>query len=503
MTSLLRSNVEQALGKELLLPANIAENACHYDINIPNQAEDNLGTGAGGIGTDPSPHSRFIELETRISENSVAIDAIKRQLGSFATRLGASHSDYTCPVSYDTPTTTIQLANTSPRGTTFSRLQDTMPMSIPLGNGLTSEDLLRTANIHIFLGEFPKKMFLKTEQTRKPEELSLRHDTWPDISAISLHDSITNQLVGLYFAVVNPRHPILDQGAFEVTCNSIEPQGAVGPKVALALMVLALASISRSSPDDIKNGKPSGAEFSRPAIQFLLREWASYCETNIHLCQALFLAASWCESRNEGISQDLVRLCWAIFLVECDILAEYDLPRSGIENVVEMLSYPECGPSHDSQDLFWLANLSARRLMNRVHYIIYNTASSDAKDHGGHILDRLFDSENANILVAASAELNNQLYLWWDLLPSSIKPELDDRDPKANQGDLLLRYWACGDIIYRPFLYKVCSMPQGWIPDEALIGPALSCIHHCRKFLQLVASLMKLPSPFTTINLHS
>ncbi|KAJ5980008.1 hypothetical protein N7481_007306 [Penicillium waksmanii] len=464
-----------------------------------------------------------------MAEHSDAINAIKDKLRNLED--STSRPGNASLTAYDTPATPVQLVNPSPGGSTFSRFNELMPMPIPIAHGSTSEDLLRSRQLKALLGDYPKDMLLRREQKRKqPEEFAPRKDTLADQLALPLDTSCTAELVNIYFAVVNPRHPVLEQETFDVTDNSTDVPGAAGTKIALVLMVLTLASISQASPQVMKDGVSPGIEFARPAIQFLFRVWPSYCETDMELCQALYLAASWynylCrplqawrmihmastniqhvflqyESQEVEVSQNLVRLCWAIFLMECDILAEYHLPRSGIENVVERIPYPKCGPNPDLHVLAWLANLSARRLMNCVHFTVYNTASSDLNNCHGHILDSLLDSANANVLIGISAELNHQLYLWWDLLPQPIKPEPDDLDPDAHQGDLMLRFWACGDIIFRPFLYKVCSMPQGWIPEEALIEPAMSCINHCRKFLRLVSSLTRVPSPFTLINLHS
>ncbi|KAI9042138.1 fungal specific transcription factor domain-containing protein [Aspergillus affinis] len=493
-------------------------------------AMESSPTNAGSSEPDLPLSTCLAQLRADVEECVVDMRIIKKQVERLVNTRNVAHSE-DASLAIHTPAATLNSINRFPSGPTSSSINDSVPMTIPLGHGSTSEDLLRSQIMKAFLGDHPKDMFLKTEQNRKQsDELALKLNSRADVSEPSLEKTAAAELVNVYFAQVNPKFPILDQEAFSAIFDSTDLQGAMDTNVALVMMVLALASVSQELPDSIIGGILPASRLSGPSIQFLLQKWLSYCKTDTGLCQGLFLAASWynflckpvqawrmihmastniqhvfLESDSQGaqISQDLMRLCWAIFLVECDLLAEYHLPRSGIENIIERLPYPECGPhSLDQHILPWLGNLSARRLMNRVHFTMYNTSSSGSNDHSEQILDRLLDSPNANMLFATSSELSHQLNMWWDLLPPSIKPSLDS-SPDANHQDLALRFWACGDIIFRPFLYKVCSTQQGLIPDEALMEPALSCIHHCRQFLQLVLSLTKVPSPFTMIQLHS
>lgn len=190
------------------------------------------------------------------------------------------------------------------------------------------------------------------------------------------------------------------------------------------------------------------------------------------------------------------------------MLAEYHLPRSGIENVVEKLFYPECRPFSNDTYYNWISNLSARRLMNRVHFTIYSNMTDNNASQVTNCFDRvlnqvLMSPSGSSRLLAISTELYNQLHQWWGVLPPSMKPDLEDLEPDIDHGTLLLRFNACGDIIYRPFLYIVCSKFPDSIPDNSLLEPAVRCIRHCRSFLQVAASVTKFPSPFTIINLHS
>ncbi|GKZ25833.1 hypothetical protein AbraIFM66951_002834 [Aspergillus brasiliensis] len=265
---------------------------CHYVVNLPTQAEGETGTDATTTGPDSSLTNRLARLEAATEEHSASMDAMKKQLRELITTANVSCTDGV--LSY-TPATTVQLTNPSPGGQTSTRIHDSVPMTIPLGHGSTSEDLLRARKVKLLLGGHPKNMFLKTEQKRgQPEEFTLRLDsTWATASGASLEEAAAADLVNVYFAEVNSRFPVLDQETFSVIFNSTDLKGEMDTTVALVLMVLALASVSQETADNIKGNTLPAAAFARPSIQFLLREWPSYYRTDTHLCQALFLAASW------------------------------------------------------------------------------------------------------------------------------------------------------------------------------------------------------------------
>ncbi|KAL1889590.1 hypothetical protein Sste5346_008839 [Sporothrix stenoceras] len=76
----------------------------------------------------------------------------------------------------------------------------------------------------------------------------------------------------------------------------------------------------------------------------------------------------------------VVRLCWTCFLLECDSLAEFHLPRSGMELIIESMPFPsfahsgsgDAEPNSGRSGLMFLALCSVRRLLNRVHKTVYD-----------------------------------------------------------------------------------------------------------------------------------
>ncbi|KAJ5202277.1 hypothetical protein N7449_004356 [Penicillium cf. viridicatum] len=508
-------------------------------MSFSTQGEGDFAPGPNRTQFAEALSSQISRMDAIIDEHTTTIEAIQNQVVNLVHNShGARCHNIPTPslllTSHDTPITTEELATPSAREQTNRPPNDILPMHIPVGHGTTTEDLLRTEQAKGLLCDYPNGIFLITERKRKtPEDMPL-HLGLQVTSSIRLDDQEIHALSRTYFDHVNPKHPILFEEDFKHLIDLTDLQlEQLDVKGALIYLVFALGAAVQSSPDCIKCGDLPGNEYFRHAIPVLLREWPVSFQADLYLCQALFLASSWCSimcwpmqawrmihmastniqhaflafpPRDRPASQGLVRLSWAISLVECDLLAEYHLPRSGIENVVERLYYPEYEPvSVDA--LTWLSNLSARRLMNRVHFTVYNNSSDGHAPYSinsvDQIVDRaLLDSGSSNNLLATSTELYHQLHQWWGLIPPSVRPDLEDTEPDPNNGTLLLRFWACGDVIYRPFLYKLCAATPDMATDS-LIDPALHCIRHCRRFLQTAQHLTKTPSPFTMISLHS
>lgn len=139
------------------------------------------------------------------------------------------------------------------------------------------------------------------------------------------------------------------------------------------------------------------------------------------------------------------------------------------------------GDSPESYISSWLANISARRLLNRIHCTIYeNTAyfmNTDSSGNPSHLLRSLY---------ALSDELTYQLETWWEVIPSSAKHNLINHDSDLNHDEtaLMLRYHACGDIICRLFLYHLCTQPYETSSlDDGLLNRALRCLDHSKEFV--------------------
>ncbi|CAD0083566.1 unnamed protein product [Aureobasidium vineae] len=108
----------------------------------------------------------------------------------------------------------------------------------------------------------------------------------------------------------------------------------------------------------------------------------------------------------------LVRLYWDTLLAESDLLAELELPHSGIVNFEDLVGLP--GPFSDvegeytSKDELWyfLAEIALRRLLNRVSHLLYVKTPTTVP---------------TSKLARVTAELDFQLSQWYEGLPQPIK----------------------------------------------------------------------------------
>ncbi|KAF4949625.1 hypothetical protein FSARC_13418 [Fusarium sarcochroum] len=358
-----------------------------------------------------------------------------------------------------TQTSLSQFANNNVFNTT---------MDIPLSHSSTTGNLLRSAPAKALLGHYPPDLFLHIE-LRRPIPEGLR-----------LHAVPASQLVHRF-------HPILDQRAFrELYDQTLEHGPRPDLSSALVLVVLALGTVAAETPNRMDACWSPGIRYFTPAVRLLLTESLSSFGGNALLPQALYLAALyysylsrpllawrlvhiastdvqhyWIRSEKllrdgQGGSQDqsILRVFWAILVLECDILAEHHLPRSGIEKIVDKLPYPwSDGPSEPYMHR-WLADLSSRRLLNRIHYVLYAEAEPGTGDGA---VDN--SEETLSNLPNLAHELNRQLGAWYHLLPHSIRPNLEVPPIGIDDTMVTIRYHTTGDIIYRPFLYQIfeCS----------------------------------------------
>ena len=161
-----------------------------------------------------------------------------------------------------------------------------------------------------------------------------------------------------------------------------------------------------------------------------------------------------------------------------------------MENLVEHLPFPDMGNPPEPYMLRWLANVSSRRLLNRIHYIHYDRSTSE----GDKVPRRLFK---------VTEELDHQLHAWFDLLPMEIKPDLADSCPSPENAVLIMRFHAAGDIIYRPFLHQALGVPPHEDADPRVVFNAEKCLIHCRNFLDAVSHVVDRPRASMEIFLHS
>lgn len=153
-----------------------------------------------------------------------------------------------------------------------------------------------------------------------------------------------------------------------------------------------------------------------------------------------------------------------------DLLSEFHQPRSGILHIMDEMRFPSLGQAPMPANLAFLAEISMRLLLNRIHYSIYSTDSLQEVPNGS--------------LISICTELDHQLNNWHDSLPATIQPNLSSKDNANLQTYILrLRYWSAKDIIFRPFVFYVTSLsPDIYIP-RIILDKCQLCLSSCRNWL--------------------
>ncbi|KAI5808013.1 hypothetical protein DFH27DRAFT_478392 [Peziza echinospora] len=163
------------------------------------------------------------------------------------------------------------------------------------------------------------------------------------------------------------------------------------------------------------------------------------------------------------------RVYWNALLFESDLLAEMDLPHSGIAPFEETVGLP-CGFEEEDEEVvpggrdelwYFLAEIALRRLLNRVSNLIYSKGTSTA----------------LTTLAPIVAELDYQLTQWYENLPSPVQfPPARVLLQNPVQTVLRLRYFACRTIIYRPYILAVL--------ENERLGMDGTVRENCRKCLE-------------------
>ncbi|CAK4032171.1 related to C6 finger domain [Lecanosticta acicola] len=171
------------------------------------------------------------------------------------------------------------------------------------------------------------------------------------------------------------------------------------------------------------------------------------------------------------------RIYWNTLLIESDLLAELDLPHTGIVSFEESMRLPRSFPydttvpdSPGTDDIwYFLAEIAIRRLLNRVSHLIYS------------------QKQQLGNLEPIVTELDYQLTQWYTSLPPSVRfPR--ERTPARNQIQtvLRLRYFACRTIIFRPYIQAVLHEPS-LINEPGVKAACEKCSDACIRQLENIS----------------
>ncbi|RDW61744.1 fungal specific transcription factor domain-containing protein [Aspergillus mulundensis] len=225
-----------------------------------------------------------------------------------------------------------------------------------------------------------------------------------------------------------------------------------------------------------------------------------------------------------------IQIYWVAYVHESQLLAEFELPASGISRYEDTIPFPfsESRSAHEPRELhrmIFLAHLALRKLLNRIHSNIYGHGSR----HNRH--DILSNISPAGLAASSSLstgfstsmlmieELDHQLELWRQHLPAELTfPTLAHMNPWQDEdlttrraaspyeraiGALRARYCAAKTIILRPFLYTLLNTPpQSTIPATAHENAKLCLLATFQAVLRqgiLRDSIRAIPMPINLI----
>ena len=341
---------------------------------------------------------------------------------------------------------------------------------------------------------YDPQTLLQLEMAREP----LRMDTPAtlDLSHAPAYIETFFELVNVWYACVNPyTWPRYYNTAVSLGFRE-------GPESCVVLLVLALGCAAQYGSIALvpTDKSPPGFSYFTAAWNLLpsviMRNSAAAAQCIILTAAYLFYLVrpleAWALLSNASIKLQLlfgspfrvpiqwrelsVRVYWNTLLYESDLLAELDLPHSGIVNFEELVDLPgkfdegfddddddddddgdDAGKNDENakhtfanragRDELWyfLAEIALRRLLNRVSHMIY---------------------QRDNTLTLASlapivSELDFQLSQWYDGLPQPVRFPLSHSPiSQPVQTVLRLRYFACRTIIYRPYILAVFENQQ-------------------------------------------
>lgn len=182
------------------------------------------------------------------------------------------------------------------------------------------------------------------------------------------------------------------------------------------------------------------------------------------------------------------RVYWNALMIESDLLAELDLPHSGVVQFEESMRLPRSFPydntsPNPTEDLpgnddlwYFLAEIALRRLLNRVSHLIYSHTH------------RRSNTFSIAALEPVAAELDYQLTQWYESLPAPVKfPR--ERLPAQDQIQtvLRLRYFACRTIIFRPYIQAVLADPAA-AAEPGVQEACRKCLEACVRQVEYITS---------------
>ncbi|KAF5123601.1 Echinocandin B biosynthetic cluster transcription factor ecdB [Metarhizium anisopliae] len=369
-------------------------------------------------------------------------------------------------------------------------------VSVPTGTNISTMPRCHTnATLHLLQWPlirdlvstpYDPQILLQLEMDREPLH-TLTKTPCVDLSNTQAYIQAYFDRVNIWYACVNP-YTWRSQYRTALSNGFRE-----GPESCIVLLVLALgdASLRGSISRIVPHQEPPGLQYFTAAWSLLpgmittnnvlaaqchllaaaylfylvrpLEAWNLLCTASTKL-QLLLMAPNRIPQKQRELVE---RIYWNTLLFESDLLAELDLPHSGVVQFEENVGLPggfegeEQGQARIGHDDLWyfLAEIALRRLLNRASQLIYSKDSVSS----------------TTSLEPVVAELDYQLTQWYEGLPPPLQFPFSRtmlHDPI--QAVLRLRFYACKTIIYRPYILAVLEN------EQAVLDPAVrECCHKC------------------------
>lgn len=282
-------------------------------------------------------------------------------------------------------------------------------------------------------------------------------------------------------------------------------------RLRLADQHIAIISTRSEERRDSSGAGAASALFAQ-AIRLINDQLCLSFTPNIELCQALILAASYlayvarplhswryAQSAFSAFQQiqgessvgstwyyddAMRRIYWSCFLLECDRAAELDLPRSGIETMADSVPLPSILAQDDYVTTAFLAEISIRRLLNRIHSSLYSRQQG-------------LQSVGIFQLQKVATELDRQLSNWYESIPDAVRPALGTEAlPNDRQRVLRIRFYAALHIIHRPSLLCIAENPETNFSGTPTLESAERCVEACRIYLINSTEMIARTTPY-------
>ncbi|KAL1861597.1 hypothetical protein VTK73DRAFT_6996 [Phialemonium thermophilum] len=179
-----------------------------------------------------------------------------------------------------------------------------------------------------------------------------------------------------------------------------------------------------------------------------------------------------------------------------DALAEFHLPRSGIEDAVEHMRFPNFHSQVAGRsEMLFLAFFSVRRLLNRIHNAVYASRSSPRLDVPSYATIQSLES--------VLTELIRQLASWYHSLTDTIRPDFASAPADMHDTWLRLRYWSAKHIATRPCLLYAVSVDAATDLPPFVMEYSEMCLQSCRNYLQTAVYALRERTPYNWMTVQA